>query len=203
MFYSIRGKLTHAEPGLAVVECGGVGFKCMTTLTTQRSLPKLGEETMLYTHLNVREDALDLFGFSTMQELNCFKMLTSVSGVGPKVGLAILSELLPEQVAMAVASGDSKALTRASGVGNKLAQRITLELRDKVQKGFAAGNAPDFAPAGIVSASSNAGEAINALAVLGYAPTDAAAVVGRFDSSLPVEELIRLSLKAMASNIKR
>ncbi|MGX8708680.1 MAG: Holliday junction branch migration protein RuvA [bacterium] len=200
MFYSLKGKLIHMEPGLAVVECGGVGFKCLTTLSTQRALPALGEQVTLYTHLNVREDALDLFGFATLGELNCFKMLTGVSGVGPKVGLAILSELAPEQVAMAVATGDSKTLTRASGVGAKLAQRITLELKDKV-KGMQNGGAA-FAPAGIVSASSNAAAAVNALTVLGYSPTDAAAVVGRFDSALPVEELIRQSLKAMGGGMK-
>lgn len=200
MFYSVKGNLTHTEPGFAVVECGGVGFKCLTTLSTQRALPKLGEQVTLYTHLNVREDALDLFGFATMSELNCFKMLTGVSGVGPKVGLAILSELAPEQVAMAVATGDSKALTRASGVGAKLAQRITLELKDKVKGMQTSGEA--FSPVGIVSASSNAGAAVSALTVLGYSPTDAAAVVGRFDSALPVEELIRLSLKSMGSGMK-
>ncbi|MBE6829962.1 MAG: Holliday junction branch migration protein RuvA [Ruminococcaceae bacterium] len=200
MFYSLKGKLIHMEPGLAVVECGGVGFKCLTTLSTQRTLPALGEQATLYTHLNVREDALDLFGFATLGELNCFKMLTGVSGVGPKVGLAILSELAPEQVAMAVATGDSKTLTRASGVGAKLAQRITLELKDKV-KGMQTGGAA-FALAGIVSASSNAAAAVNALTVLGYSPTDAAAVVGRFDSALPVEELIRQSLKAMGGGMK-
>ena len=198
MFYSLKGILIHTEPSLAVVECGGVGFKCSTTLNTQRELPKIGEQVTLYTHLNVREDALDLFGFATTAELNCFKMLTGVSGVGPKVGLAILSELAPEQVAMAVATGDSKTLTRASGVGNKLAQRIILELRDKVKGMEMSGNS-GFSAAGVVSAASNAAEAVNALAVLGYSPTDVAAVVGKFDSSLSVEELIRLSLKAMGS----
>lgn len=200
MFYSVKGILIHTEPGIAVVECGGVGFKCFTTLSTQRALPKLGELCTLYTHLNVREDALDLFGFATKNELNCFKMLTGVSGVGPKAGLAILSELAPEQVAMAVATGDSKTLTRASGVGAKLAQRITLELKDKVKGMQTSGEG--FAPVGVVSAASNAGAAVNALTVLGYAPTEAAAVVGRFDSSLPVEELIRQSLKAMANGMK-
>jgi len=200
MFYSIKGILTHTEPAFAVVECGGVGFKCFTTLSTQRALPQIGEQVTLYTHLNVREDALDLFGFATMSELNCYKMLTGVSGVGPKVGLAILSELAPEQVAMAVATGDSKTLTRASGVGSKLAQRITLELRDKV-KGMET-SASGFATAGIVSASTNAGAAVNALTVLGYSPTDAAALVARFDSMLPVEELIRLSLKSMGGPLK-
>ena len=200
MFYSVKGILTHTEPAFAVVECGGVGFKCFTTLSTQRALPQIGEQVTLYTYLNVREDALDLFGFAIMSELNCYKMLTGVSGVGPKVGLAILSELAPEQVAMAVATGDSKTLTRASGVGSKLAQRITLELRDKV-KGMET-SASGFAAAGIVSASTNAGAAVNALTVLGYSPTDAAALVARFDSTLPVEELIRLSLKSMGGPLK-
>ena len=200
MFYSVKGNLIHTEPGFAAVECGGVGFKCLTTLSTQRTLPKLGEQVMLYTYLNVREDALDLFGFATMSELNCFKMLTGVSGVGPKVGLAILSELAPEQVALAIATGDSKTLTRASGVGAKLAQRITLELKDKVAGLQTSGEA--FTPAGVVSASSNASAAVSALAVLGYSPTDAAALVARFDSSLPVEELIRQSLKAMGGGMK-
>jgi Holliday junction DNA helicase RuvA len=200
MFYSIKGTLIHTEPSFAVVECGGVGFKCFTTLSTQRSLPQIGAPVTLYTHLNVREDALDLFGFATMSELNCYKMLTGVSGVGPKVGLAILSELAPEQVAMAVATGDSKTLTRANGVGSKLAQRITLELRDKVNAMET--SASGFVPAGIVSACANAGAAVNALTVLGYSPTDAAALVGRFDSTLPVEELIRLSLKSLGGPSK-
>lgn len=202
MFYRLRGTLIHSEPGMAAVECGGVGFKCLTSMNTLRALPRQGEEAVLYTHLNVREDALDLFGFATVAELNCFKMLTGVSGVGPKVGLAILSELTPEQVALAVATGDSKSLTRASGVGTKLAQRIALELRDKV-KNLQSGGGASAPAAGQVSASSNAAAAVNALAVLGYQPTDAAAVVAKFDSSLSVEELIRLSLKAMDSGNRK
>ena len=195
MFYSVSGILIHAEPNLAVVECGGVGFKCFTSMNTQRSLPQIGEKVRLFTYLSVREDALDLFGFYTMTELNCFKMLTSVSGVGAKVGVSILSELSPEQVALAVASGDSKALSRASGVGPKLAQRIALELKDKVKKmGVATVSAGDTA---VNPAIGNAAGAVSALAVLGWSPTEAARIVGRFDSSLPVEELIRLSLKSM------
>lgn len=195
MFYSVSGILIHAEPTLAVVECGGVGFKCFTSMNTQRSLPQIGEKVRLFTHLSVREDALDLFGFYTMTELNCFKMLTSVSGVGAKVGVSILSELSPEQVALAVASGDSKALSRASGVGPKLAQRIALELKDKVKKmGVATVSAGDTA---VNPAIGNAAGAVSALAVLGWSPTEAAQIVGRFDSTLPVEELIRLSLKSM------
>lgn len=201
MIYSLEGTLTHAESGMAVITCGGVGFKCMTTLATQQQLPDVGEPVKLYTHLNVREDAMDLYGFASPDEMNCFKMLTSVSGVGPKVGLAILSELAPEQVAMSIAAGDSKTLTRASGVGTKLAQRIVLELTDKVKKMALEGQGKaGFTPAaaGVVSASAHAAEAVNALSVLGYSPSEAAGVVAQFDSTLPVEELIRLSLKAMA-----
>lgn len=195
MIYSVRGILTHLEPGVAVVECGGVGFKCFTSRNTLRALPQIGAEVKLFTVLNVREDALDLFGFATQSELGCFKMLTAVSGVGPKVGLAILSELTPEQVAAAVATGDSKMLTRASGVGPKLAQRIALELRDRVKN---LRTADGLAPAaGVASASSHAEAAVEALSVLGYSPAAAAAVVARFDSALPVEELIRLSLRTI------
>ena len=130
MFYSLTGKLVHMEPGVVAIECGGVAFKCFTSMNTQKNMPRIGETATVYTHLNVREDALDLYGFSTKSELNCYKMLTTISGVGPKAALSILSEMTPEGVAMAAASGDSKKFTKASGVGPKLAQRIVLELKD-------------------------------------------------------------------------
>ena len=133
MIYSVTGTLVVTEPGAAVVDVGGVAFRCMTSMNTLRSLPRLSEKTTLYTYLNVREDALDLFGFATKGELSCFKLLTAISGVGPKVGLAILSQLTPEEVALAAAAGDAKRFTRANGVGQKLAQRIVLELKDKVK----------------------------------------------------------------------
>ncbi len=196
MYYSLTGKLIHLEPGTAVVSCGGVGYKCFITMYTQRALPKLLEEVTLYTHLNVREDAMELFGFINQSELGCFKMLTSVSGVGAKVGLAILSSLSSEQVAMAIASSDSKTLTLAPGVGNKLAQRIILELKDKLKN--VVKNEQAAMAVGIISSSSNVSEAIDALSVLGYSPSETAPVVAKLDSSLPVEELIRLSLRSMA-----
>ncbi len=199
MLYRLRGSLIHTEPSFAVIECAGVGYKCYTTMNTQRSLPAIGKEAVLYTHMNVREDAVDLFGFSSLAELNCFKLLTSVSGVGPKVGLAILSVLSPEQVAVAVAAGDFKPLTMAQGVGNKLAQRVILELKDKLKA--LGGGEEVTAAAGVVNAAGNAAEAMNALTVLGYTPSDVAPVVAKFDSSLPVEELIRLTLKAMAGRM--
>ena len=199
MLYRLRGSLIHIEPSFAVIECAGVGYKCYTTMNTQRSLPAIGKEAVLYTHMNVREDAVDLFGFSSLAELNCFKLLTSVSGVGPKVGLAILSVLSPEQVAVAVEAGDFKTLTTAQGIGNKLAQRVILELKDKLKA--LGGGEEVTAAAGVVNAAGNAAEAMNALTVLGYTPSDVAPVVAKFDSSLPVEELIRLTLKAMAGRM--
>lgn len=199
MFYSLTGKLVHTEPGMAVLDVGGVAFKCFTSMNTLRNLPRLNETATLYTHLNVREDALDLFGFLTQGELNCFKLLTGISGVGPKAGLAILSEMTPETVALAAAAGDSKRFTKASGVGPKLAQRIVLELKDKVKSLSASGLSMEDMEAGGPSASGNAAQAVEALVTLGYSPSDAAAAVGRLDSQLPPEELIRLALKSFGS----
>lgn len=202
MFYSLTGKLVHMEPGVVAIECGGVAFKCFTSMNTQKNMPRIGETATVYTHLNVREDALDLYGFSTKSELNCYKMLTTISGVGPKAALSILSEMTPEGVAMAAASGDSKKFTKASGVGPKLAQRIVLELKDRVKKmGFTGGTLEltGTDDAGIVSASQNAEQAVQALIVLGYTQSEAAQAVAKLDGSLSTEELIRGALKSMAS----
>ncbi|MBQ6830409.1 MAG: Holliday junction branch migration protein RuvA [Clostridia bacterium] len=198
MLYSVRGTLVHREPQLAVVECGGVGYQCSVTMNTARRLPDVGGEVMLYTILNVREDAVDLFGFADRAELNCFKMLTAVNGVGPKAGLSILSELTPDRVALAAATGDHKAFTRAQGVGPKLAQRIVLELKDKVglpNDGGVDLSAPSAS--GIVSASRAAEEAVSALTMLGFSASEASAAVSKLDGALPVEELIRQALKTL------
>lgn len=198
MLYSLRGTLIHREMNVAVVECGGVGYQCFITLNTARQLPQIGSEVLLYTILNVREDAVELFGFADNKELTCFKLLTSVNGVGPKAGLAVLSELSPERVALAVASGDYKALTRAQGVGPKLAQRIALELKDK----FGLPSATDsiVTDSGLpvsVSVSDNAAQAVGALTMLGFSAGEASAAVAKLDSALSVEELVRQSLRAL------
>ena len=199
MFYRLQGKLIHTEPGMAVIDVGGVAFQCMVSMQTLRTLPKQNETATLYTHLNVREDALDLFGFATTAEKNCFKLLTGINGVGPKAGIAILSELTAEEVALAAAAGDAKQFTRASGVGPKLAQRIILELKDKVKDiSFAGGAVLTEMPQGAISASSNASQAVNALITLGYSPSEASMAVGKLDSSLETGELVRLALKSFA-----
>ncbi|MBQ3988235.1 MAG: Holliday junction branch migration protein RuvA [Ruminococcus sp.] len=197
MLYSVRGKLIQTTATCAVVECGGVGFLCQTTLNTLKTL-KPGSEVMLYTYLNVREDAMELFGFATKTELDTFKTLISVSGVGPKAGLALLSELSPEQVAMAIATDDVKTITRAQGIGKKIAQRIVLELKDKLAK--AAASDSGFAPvsaAAVSAAGGNVSKAIEALGVLGYAPAEVSPVLAQFDGNLPVEQLIAMTLRQM------
>lgn len=197
MLYSVRGKLIAIESNAAVVECGGVGYMCQTTMNTLKAV-KLNTEVTLYTYLNVREDAVDLFGFATKAELETFKNLISVSGVGPKAGLAVLSELSPEQVAMAIASDDLKTITRAQGIGKKIAQRIVLELKDKLAK--AANEDSFFAKAAQNSVNVSMGnvpKAIEALGVLGYSPSDVSPVLATLDSTLPVEQLISLTLKQM------
>ena len=194
MLYSVRGKLIAIESNAAVVECGGVGYMCQTTMNTLKAV-KLNTEVTLYTYLNVREDAVDLFGFATKAELETFKNLISVSGVGPKAGLAVLSELSPEQVAMAIASDDLKTITRAQGIGKKIAQRIVLELKDKLAK--AAKEDSSFAQVAQNSVNVSTGnvpKAIEALGVLGYSPSDVSPVLATLDSALPVEQLISLTL---------
>lgn len=199
MLYSVRGKLVHMEPRVAVIECGGVGFLCHITMNTAQKLPALGSEALLYTMMNVREDAIELFGFADQAELNCFRQLTAITGVGPKAANAILSELSAEKVALAVAAGDYKTLTRAQGVGPKLAQRIVLEMKDKVGALAPAVAGVDM-PAAAVSAAGNAAEAVSALTVLGFTAGEAAAAVGKLDSALPVETLVRQALRALARN---
>ena len=197
MIYSVHGKLIAKEPSMAVVECGGVGYGCRTTFTTLGQLGAIGETVFLYTALSVREDAAELFGFVTQQELQCFQLLTSVSGVGPKAALAILSDLTPDRFLLTVASGDSKTLTRSKGIGAKSAQRIVMELKDKIAGesiGLLAGAEVQSAAAAS-SAGGNVGEAIEALVTLGYTQGEVAPIVAKLDPSLSASELIRRTLQ--------
>lgn len=195
MIYSLRGTLVYTAQSFAVVECGGVGYKCTTSMSTLRELPKIGSEVTLYTYMAVREDAVELFGFTATQELECFKILTGVSGVGSKVGIAILSEFSPEQVAVCIASSDAKTLTRASGVGNKLAQRIILELKDKMKKlGVSPTVSETKSSAAAPVSFGNIAAACEALAVLGYTTDDVMPILSAFDPALTVEELIHKTL---------
>lgn len=198
MIYSLRGTLVHYDTAGLAIECGGVAYYCQTTLATLSKVASIGKEVTVFTYLNLRQDAIDLFGFADTSELNCFKMLIGVSGVGPKAALSILSVLSPERFALCVASGDDKSITAAQGVGKKLAQRIVLELKDKVSGAAVAGGFADLPAANLSLDTGNAGEAISALVVLGYNQSDAASVVSKMDAGMPVEEMIKAGLKALA-----
>ena len=197
MIYNIKGELTYTDPQFVVVENSGIGFKCFTSLTTVKNLGKIGSTVNLYTYLSVKEDALDLFGFSTLEELNSFKLLITVSGVGPKAAVSVLSELSPEKLALAIASSDVKSITKANGVGRKTAERIVLELKDKT----GSLSQTDFSSAASVAEDSAAGEAVAALVALGFSQSDAAVTVGQMDQSLSADEMIRLGLRQLSSNL--
>ncbi|MFB0920885.1 MAG: Holliday junction branch migration protein RuvA [Oscillospiraceae bacterium] len=196
MFYHISGKVTAIEPNLAVIDCWGIGFALNVTVNTLSHL-QIGEPTKLYTYENVREDAFDLFGFYDRQEKRCFEMLIDVSGVGPKAALSVLSSVTPEALAMAVISGDEKALTAAPGIGKKIAQRILLELKDKIAKesvGLTKGGTVTSVPVGGTKLS----DAVAALTVLGYSSGEISFAMKDIDvENTALEDIIRQSLKKM------
>ena len=193
MIYSLNGELIYVDPQTAVIECGGVGYKCTITSQTLGALPEIGKKARVYTHMSIREDAVDLFGFVSEEELTAFKLLITVNGVGPKAAIAILSELTPQKLALAISSGDSKALTKAQGVGNKIAQRIALELKDKFSN-IPSGTADDTEIVQSVS-SDTTDEAVAALVTLGYSKSEAQSAVSKVADSGSVEEIIKNSLK--------
>lgn len=199
MIYSVKGTLVTVEQNLAVVDVAGIGFGVKTTMTTLSRLPKIGEEAFLYTYMNVREDAIELFGFADAYELSCYKMLISVSGVGPKAALSILSDQTPEQFSMYVATGDAKGLTRSPGIGLKTAQRIVLELKDKVSQAHAARGVSGQDTA-IKQPVGNAAEAIHALQSLGFSQSEAASVISGLDPAASIEEMIKTGLQKLSKN---
>ena len=200
MIYCLSGKIIKKTLNAVVLSCGGVGYYTQCPASVAGALPGVGKEATLYTVLSVTENEVSLYGFATEEQQACFEMLTAVSGVGPKVGLAILSVMEPDRVALAISAGDHKAFKAASGVGPKLAQRIVLELKDKVAKGFVDGiNLEDVGMAASAApAAQGAGQAIAALVSLGYSQSEAALAVSKIDATLPVEEIIKLALRGMA-----
>ena len=196
MFYYVSGTVAEIGPNLAVIDCGGVGYACATTNYTISRLKK-GERAKLFTYLHVREEIFELFGFSSQQELSSFKMLIGVSGVGPKAALAILSSTTPNNLALSIVMGDEKALTAAPGIGKKIAQRIILELKDKLAKEQTSFSSDGPVPVIAAGGANKAGEASAALAVLGYGTPEIAAALKGVDMEQPLEEIIRQALKKM------
>ena len=200
MIYCLTGKIVKKSMSAVVLSCGGVGYYAQCPASVAGALPGVGKEATLYTVMSVTENDVSLYGFATEEQQACFEMLTAVSGVGPKVGLAILSVMEPQRVALAISAGDHKAFKAASGVGPKLAQRIVLELKDKVAKGFVDGiSLEDVAGAASdAPASQSSAQAIAALVSLGYSQSGAALAISKIDATLPVEEIIKLALRGMA-----
>ena len=199
MFYYLSGTIAHIEPYLVVVDCGGVGYAVKTTSYTLANLKK-GEKGKVFTHLNVREDAMELYGFGTQEELNLVQQLISVTGVGPKAALSILSTNSPANLALSIITGDEKALTCAQGIGKKIAQRVILELKDKLAKGQTINAAGEsYAGTGVTIIPENKGsEAAAALAVLGYSQAEINTALKGIDmSELTLEQIIKQALKKM------
>ena len=198
MFYYVKGPVAHIAPYLAVIDCGGVGYACHTTANTLSYLKK-GEVTKLYTYLHVREELFDLYGFSTEEERSCFELLIGVSGVGPKAALSILSATSPEGLAMSIITGDEKALTVAQGIGKKIAQRVLLELKDKLAKGQLPAAGESYGGSGLtVIPQDKTSEATAALAVLGYGPAEINLALKGLDlAALSLEDIVRQALKKM------
>ena len=196
MIYSLTGKVIALDQNGLAVQCGGIAFFCFSTMNTLKNVA-INTETTVYTYLNVREDAMELYGFSTPNELDAFKQLITVSGVGPKAALAILSVLTPDKLALSIASGDTKSITKAQGVGAKIANRIILELKNKFSAELTAEQSEIVGAGPLTAGAGNVCGAIEALVQLGYSRSEAAVALGKLDSSLSVEELIRQALKSL------
>ena len=195
MIYYLSGQVTILEPGLAVIDCGGVGYGCRVTAYTASQL-KLNQNARLYVTESVREDAYDLYGFSSREEQRCYELLTSVNGVGPKAAMAILAAG-PQNVTLAVMTGDEKLLTAAQGVGKKIAQRIILELKDKIGGGSMELDFSGPSVAAPAAQGNNAALANAALQELGYSPAEISAALKGVDPKASTEEMVRYALRAM------
>lgn len=199
MIYHVNGNLEYCEQGFCVVDCSGVGYKLtISDNTYQEIVGHVNEKMKLYTYLQVREDGVELCGFKTLDELNAFKLLITVSGVGPKAAMAILSLLTPDRLSMAITSEDTKAIAKANGIGAKTAARVILELKDKITKQvFTTTASSDAGVPVIVPKNSNLSEALEALVVLGYSRSDAQRALGGIDPKLEVAKIIPLALSKL------
>ena len=206
MYYYISGTLAHLENGVAVIDAGGVGYRLTISGTTYDAMPphrsvKEPPQVKLYTHMAVREDGIELFGFASETELSSFRLLLSVSGVGPKAAISILSLLSPEKFALAVCTDDKKTISKAAGIGPKTAARVILELKDKLMKEHAGEDFSSSAPtlsAPVSGARGKLAEATDALVVLGYSRAEAQTALKDVDvEKSELEEIIRLSLKKL------
>lgn len=195
MIYSLKGLISHIEPGIAIIECNDIGFRCYVSDNTANNL-KIGEINFLYTYMNLKEDAVSLFGFINQDELLCFKSLINISGVGPKAAMSILSNFTPERLTMAISTNDYKIINKCQGIGPKTAQRIVLELKDKLELNsssesiFIKNNSENNNFNNL-----NLSEAIEALKSLGYSESDILKTIKKYDIALSTEEIIKKALQ--------
>ncbi|MCX8129382.1 MAG: Holliday junction branch migration protein RuvA [Clostridia bacterium] len=199
MFAYIKGILSYKHNEYLVVEANGIGYKIYTAISTVEAVGAVNTEVKIYTHLYVREDIMSLYGFSTMEELGMFELLISVSGVGPKAAISVISSVPPSKFGLAVITDDTKTLTKAQGIGNKMAQRIILELKDKIKKEqLVAVNNISEEQVVMNKESSRVSEAVSALMVLGYTPLEASkAVSAVYSEDMDLEQIIKSALKGL------
>ena len=199
MFYSLTGKIVYSDISKVAIECNGIAFDVSTSVNTLRKLGSIGDIATVFTYLAVREDGVELFGFADNEELQYFRMLISVSGVGPKAAVSILSVLTPDMLALAITAGDVKSITQAQGVGPKIAQRIVIELKDKVSKLVPTKiSSETINKASGLIPTENTEEAVNALMALGYSHSDASHAVASIDPNNSVENIIKQALRNLA-----
>ena len=191
MIYNLKGRLTVCDANFIVVECGGIGFKCFTSLNTAKQLAEIGKDVNVYTHLAVREDAMDLYAFATVAELDAFKLLITVSGIGPKAGISILSELTPDRLALCIASGDAKSITKAQGIGKKTAERLLLELKGKLDSGT-------LSAVSATVPNDTLSDIQNALLALGYSEKETLVALKQIPGDCNVSDGIKMALKALS-----
>lgn len=201
MIAFVRGELVSADADRVVVETGGVGYNILVPQSLLQELPRIGQEVKLYTHFQVREDAMQLFGFLRQDDLEVFRLLLGVSGVGPKVALAVLGTLTPDELRMAVLAGDDKAIAKAPGLGKKTAQKVILELKDKMSLDDALGKFSEHAAERTSAAAASAvvSDAVQALTALGYSASESLKVIKSIEGgeSMDVEDLLKIALKNM------
>ena len=204
MFYYLNGTLAHRDSGMCVVDCGGVGYKLTVSLTTSESLSqKLGKEVKLYTHLAIRENEIEMFGFASLEERECFNLLVGVNGVGPKAATAVLSVLTPDKLALAICTEDAKAISKAPNVGTKTAQRIILELKDKISKDAMTASPTSLGASvtpTVTAPSAALSSAANALVNLGFDKASALSALKGVDPNLDLSAMIHAALQKLGKS---
>lgn len=199
MLYSLTGKVVYYDASCVAIDCNGIAFRCAASAHTLQTVAEIGRDVTLFTYLSVKEDGVELFGFSEKEELEFFKLLIKVKNVGPKAAISVLSQHTPSSLALCIASGDVKAISKAQGIGPKMAQLIIFELKDKIANTIPAHvGASDFRPSVQTAFGGNISEAVSALTALGFSGSEAAKALADEDPNEKLEQLIKRALKKLS-----